>query len=139
MLFKSSASFLRIMLFIWAVLGLLLCRLFSRCTAQTPCDAPLVMERSLQGAWAQQLWHIGLVALQHVDLSRPRVESMSPELASAFFTTEPPGKSESSVSLLPFHLLPSMTECWILQPSLSSHPFLLQSSRSSFRVLKLCF
>ena len=111
MLFKSSASFLKIMLFIWAVLGLLLCRLLSRCNAQTPCDAPLVMEHSLQGAWAQQLWHTGLVALQHVDLSGPRMESMSPALAGGFFTAKPPGKLESSVSLLPFHLLPSMTEC----------------------------
>ena len=34
--------------------------------------ASLVAERGLQGAWAQYLWHVGLVALWHVGSSWTR-------------------------------------------------------------------
>lgn len=44
-------------------------------------------------ATAQQPWHIGLAALQHVRSSQTRDRTqMSPALADRLFTTEPPGK-----------------------------------------------
>ena len=45
-------------------------------------------------AWAQQLWHTGLVAPWHVDLPRPGIEPMSPALTGRFLTTAQPGKSQ---------------------------------------------
>ena len=43
------------------------------------------------GAWAQQLWHVGLVALWN--LPGPGIEPMSSALAGGCLITRPPGKS----------------------------------------------
>ena len=53
--------------------------------------------------WAQSLWHMGLVAPNHVDLPGPGVEPMSPALVGRFLTTGPPGKSQIYVFLIINH------------------------------------
>ena len=44
------------------------------------------------GAQTQELWCTGLVVPQHADLPELGTEPISPTLAGAFFTTEPPVK-----------------------------------------------
>ena len=64
------------------------------CTAA----AALVVERGLQGLWAQQLWCMtGLVAPGVWDLPGSGIEPVSPALAGGFYTTEPRGKSFNSL------------------------------------------
>ena len=43
--------------------------------------------------------HRGVVALQHVESSRPRIELIVPALAHGFLTTGPPGKSQGRAYL----------------------------------------
>ena len=43
-------------------------------------------------SWAQWLWRVGLVVLQHVGSSQIRIEPVSPALVGRLFTTEPPRK-----------------------------------------------
>ena len=43
----------------------------------------------------QQLWHLGLVASQHVGSSQTGIKPVSPTLASGFFTPEPPGNPQN--------------------------------------------
>ena len=57
------------------------------------------MSFSSCSAWAQQLWHRGLVALQHVESSRPRTELIFPALAHGLLTTGPSGKSQGRAYL----------------------------------------
>ena len=57
------------------------CRGFSCCRAQG------------LGTGAQQLWHMGLVALLHVESSGPGIKPVFPALAGGFLTTGPPGKA----------------------------------------------
>ena len=40
----------------------------------------------------QELWHLDLAALWHVDLPRPGIDPVSPALAGGFLTIGPPGK-----------------------------------------------
>ena len=54
----------------------------------------LVLQSIGSRAWAQQLWHTGLVALW--GLPRPRIEPVSPALVGGFLTTGPPGKPSLS-------------------------------------------
>ena len=54
------------------------------------CLGSLVVACRLQSAWAQQLWHAGLVAPWHVG---SQFEPTSPALEGRFLTTGPPGKS----------------------------------------------
>ena len=44
---------------------------------------------------AQWLWHMGLVALQHVESFGPGIQPMAPALAGRLLTSRPPGKSFS--------------------------------------------
>ena len=83
-----------------AVLGLCCCawgfsasRGYSSCAVRAShCGGFSCGTRTL-GEWAQQLWHTGLVAWQHVGSSRAEVEPVSPVLAGGFPTPEPPGNS----------------------------------------------
>ena len=43
--------------------------------------------------WAQQLWHMGLVALWHVESSQREIEPLCPALVGGFLATVLPGKS----------------------------------------------
>ena len=45
-------------------------------------------------ALAQQFWHMGFLAPQHVGSSRPGIKPMSSALVGGFLTTGPPGKSK---------------------------------------------
>ena len=45
------------------------------------------------GTGAQQLWHMGLVALLHVESSGPGIKPVFPALSGGFLTTGPPGKA----------------------------------------------
>ena len=49
------------------------------------------------GTQAQQLWYLGLVALQHGGSSWTRDRTCAPALAGGFLTTVPPGKSQSTI------------------------------------------
>ena len=55
------------------------------------CQAPLSMDFARQEHWS------GLPLPSSGDLPDPGIESMSPALASLFFTTEPPGKPLTSL------------------------------------------
>ena len=62
------------------------CSGFSSCAAQLWVHGP------------QQLWHMGLVALQHVGSSE--IEPLSPKTAGKFLTPGPPGKFMFCFSLI---------------------------------------
>ena len=68
-------------------------------TGSMPC---WLQQLQLTGsrAWTQQVWHMGLVALQHVGSSPPQTESMSSALADGFLTTGPPGRSPTPTSFV---------------------------------------
>ena len=54
---------------------------------------------------AQQLWHMGLVALRGMwELPGPGIEPMCPALAGGFLTTAPPGKSQQLNLQKYFHM-----------------------------------
>ena len=76
--------------------------------------APLPVGFSRCSAWAQQLRHMGPVALWHAESSWTKDGTVSPALAGKFLTTGPPGKSNLSAFYHPWHfyIISILTEIW---------------------------
>ena len=102
------------------------CGGFSRCRAQDlGAQASVVVALRLNSwgsrAQAQKLWHMGLLAPQHVKSSGAGIKAMSPALAGRFLSTVLPGKSWFGyfeyVGWLPHRITILSVSLWLLSTS----------------------